>query len=461
MAAGEGKRMRSARQKVLHEVCGRPSLWYVLRAALAVRPSVVAVVVHHGKEEVEEAVRSWGFSTPIRFVDQGTTGGTGHAVLAAKEAVTGCQEVLVFGADDPLITGADVRRLLRVHRRTRSMASLLVSSLRDPTGYGRIVRSGQELVDIVEEGDASPEVRAITEVAAWPWVFDTAPLFTYLPKVGRNNAQREQYLHRVLPFVREAGGRVSAVPADFGGVLGLNSRRQLADVTRVMRERILRGHMSNGVTFVDPNTAYVDVDVKIAPEAVIQPLTFLQGSTRIGAAAVVGPGTRVMDSVVGEGAEVAFSVVRGARIGPRVSVGPYASLRPGTVIEEGGKAGTFVEIKSSRVGKGSKVPHLSYVGDAVIGRDSNIGAGTVTVNYDGFAKHRTVIGDDVHIGSDTMLVAPVKIGKRAWTGAGSVISKDVPPGALAVERSDQRIVRGYDDRKRRARKQPRRGEDRG
>jgi len=233
--------------------------------------------------------------------------------------------------------------------------------------------------------------------------------------------------------------------------MGVNSRVALAEATRVMRERILAGHMAAGVTFVDPATAYVDVDVKIGPDTTILPVTVLERSTRIGSGCTIGPATRIRDSVIGDGAEVTFSVVRESRIGPRATIGPYASLRPGTVILEDGKAGTFVEIKASRVGKGSKVPHLSYVGDTTIGDAVNIGAGTVTVNYDGFDKHPTVIGDQAHIGSDTMLVAPVKVGKKAWTGAGSVITKDVPAGALAVERGEQRNVPGYDQRKRDAR----------
>jgi bifunctional UDP-N-acetylglucosamine pyrophosphorylase/glucosamine-1-phosphate N-acetyltransferase len=206
--------------------------------------------------------------------------------------------------------------------------------------------------------------------------------------------------------------------------------------------------MANGVTFIDPESTYVDVDVRIGGDSVIHPGSHLEGSTRIGVGCTIGPATRIVDSTVGAEAEVSFSVVRGSKVGPKASVGPFATLRPGTVLEEGAKAGSFVEIKASRVGKGSKVPHLSYVGDAVIGKGVNVGAGTVTVNYDGFAKHRTVIGDEAHIGSDTMLVAPVRVGKRAWTGAGSAITKDVPSGALAVERAEQRIVRGYDERKR-------------
>jgi len=266
--------------------------------------------------------------------------------------------------------------------------------------------------------------------------------------VGRDHRKGEYYLFHVLEILREKGERTSAVWADLGGAMGLNTRAGLAAVVAIIRDRLVRAHMANGVSFTDPSTAYLDVDVRIGRDTTVLPMTFLEGTTRIGAGCTIGPNTRVVDSVIGDEAEVTFSVVRGSRIGARATVGPYASLRPGTVLMEEAKAGSFVEIKASRVGKGSKVPHLSYVGDATIGEGVNIGAGTVTVNYDGFRKYPTTIGDEAHIGSDTMLVAPVKVGKRAWTGAGSVVTREVPEGALAVERSEQRNVPGYDRRKR-------------
>jgi bifunctional UDP-N-acetylglucosamine pyrophosphorylase/glucosamine-1-phosphate N-acetyltransferase len=265
--------------------------------------------------------------------------------------------------------------------------------------------------------------------------------------VGRENRQQEHYLNEVLPILLEKGERVSAVKVDTGGAMGINSRRGLAETVRVVRERINARHMERGVTIVDPETAFIDVDVRIGPDTVVHPLTFLEGSTRIGAGCEIGPSTRIADSTVGDGAVVQFSVVRETRIGRGATVGPFAHLRPGTVLGEGAKAGTFVEIKASKVGDGAKVPHLSYVGDATVGRGSNVGAGTVTANYDGYRKHRTEIGEDVRVGSDTMLIAPVRVGDGAVTGAGSVITKDVPPGALAVERSAQRNVEGYRRRK--------------
>jgi bifunctional UDP-N-acetylglucosamine pyrophosphorylase/glucosamine-1-phosphate N-acetyltransferase len=448
LAAGKGKRMKSARPKVLHDVCGRPSLWYVVRAARAARPGRLVIVVNHGREEIEGAVAGWSLTPRPTFADQGEPLGTGHAVLAAESAVGRADDVLVLAGDDPLVTGEHVRALLRVHRRTKAAATILTTTVEDPGGYGRVIREGAELIGIVEHADATPDQRRLTEISTLVYAFRREDLFRALPLVGRENRQREHYLPDVLSILRHKGERISAVPADFGGILGLNSRRGLAGATRAMRQRIIARHLANGVTFVDPDTAYVDVDVRIGPDAVIQPFTVIQGSTRIGARAMIGPGSRIVDSLIGQDAEVAFSVVRGARIGPGASVGPYANLRPGAVLDEGAKAGAFVEIKDSRIGRGSKVPHLSYVGDAVIGRGTNVGAATVTVNFDGFHKHRTVIGDEVHIGSDTMLVAPVRIGRRAWTGAGSVITKDVPAGALAVERTEQRVVRGYDERTR-------------
>jgi bifunctional UDP-N-acetylglucosamine pyrophosphorylase / glucosamine-1-phosphate N-acetyltransferase len=450
LAAGQGKRMKSDLPKVLHPVCGRPSLWHVLQAARAARPQTITVIVHAGADEVEAVVRSWGIRPAPVLVEQAKPLGTGHAVLVAEEAVHGASDVLVLAGDDPLVTGEHVREVLKVHRRTRAAATLLTTTLDDPTGYARVVRDGNLLVDLVGEDEAERDgaSRSNREVAALVYAFRREDLFGGLPLVPKEPRSGEFYLFRVLDILRDKGERLSAVPADLGGAMGLNTRAGLASVTRIIRERIVRGHMANGVTFLDPTTCYVDVDVRIGRDSTILPMTVLEGATRIGEGCVVGPATRIVDSRIEAGAEVTFSVVRQSRIGREAAVGPYASLRPGTVILDGGKAGTFVEIKASRVGKRSKVPHLAYVGDATIGDDVNIGAATVTANYDGFHKHATVIGDGAHIGSDTMLVAPVKVGKRAWTGAGSVITRDVPDGALAVERSDQRNVAGYDRRRR-------------
>jgi bifunctional UDP-N-acetylglucosamine pyrophosphorylase/glucosamine-1-phosphate N-acetyltransferase len=451
LAAGEGKRMRSDRPKVLHEVCGRPSLWHVAKSALAARPTTLAIVVGQRKERVEEAVRSWRLKPEPAFVHQGKPLGTGHAVAASEDSIGDAEDVLVLAGDDPLVTEEHVRSLLKVHRRTRAAGTILTTMLENPAGFGRVIREGEQLMAIVQDSDASRRERAIKEVSTLVYVFRREDLFRALPLVNRENRQREYYLPDVIRILLDKSETVSAMPADFGGALGLNSRGGLATVSRIMRTRIIERHMESGVTFLDPATTYVDVDVRIGPDTVIHPMTFLEGDTRIGAGCSIGPATRVTDSTVGDDSEVTFSVVRESRIGGRSTIGPYAHLRPGTVLEEEAKAGSFVEIKASRVGKGSKVPHLSYVGDATIGEGANIGAGTVTVNYDGYKKHPTVIGDGAFIGSDTMLIAPVRVGKEASTGAGSVITRDVPAGALAVERAEQRIVAGYAERKRAAR----------
>lgn len=447
LAAGKGKRLRSKTPKVLFPVCGRPALWYVLRAAAAAKPTKIVVVVSHGADEVIAAVRSWDVSPAPVFVDQGVPLGTGHAVLAARRAVGRVDEVLVLGGDDPLVEGSHVRELLRVHRRTKAAASILTTEVDDPGGYGRVMREGTKLIGIVEDSDVTPEVAAVREMSTLVYAFRKADLFRALPLVGRNNRQREHYLPDVLGILIDRGERVSAVLGDFGGWAGVNSRETIATLGRIMRARINARLMEAGVTIVDPATTYVDVDVEVDPETVLHPLTFLEGQTKIGAGCAIGPSARVVDSAVGDGSTVQFAVVLGSTIGRKVSVGPFVRMRPGVVLADGSKAGAFVDLKNAVVGPGSKVPHLSYVGDTDIGRDSNIGAGTVTVNYDGYEKHRTVIGDDVRIGSDTMLIAPITIGDGAVTGAGSVITDDVPAGALAVERTEQRVIAGYRRRK--------------
>ena len=447
MAAGKGKRLKSKTPKVLHPVCGRPTLWHVLDAARRVRPDRLIVVVSHGADDVVAAVGSWGLKPAPVFVDQGNPMGTGHAVMVAEQAIGRSRDVLVLPGDNPLITGAMLKDLLRVHRRKDVVATMQATELANARGYGRIVRDGADFVRIAEDRDATAAEKRIREVATSVYAFDRKALFGALPLVGTDNSQQEYYLPDVLGILADKGEPVAVALADFGGAMDINSRASLARVTAAMRERINAEHMDRGVTITDPAQTFIDVGVRIGADSVVLPNTFLEGDTRIGAGCVVGPSTRIVDCRVADGAEVTFSVVKGSRIGANACVGPYAHLRPGTVLAADTKAGSFVEIKGSTVGRGSKVPHLSYVGDAAIGEDTNIGAATVTVNYDGYTKHRTEIGDQVRIGSDTMLVAPVRVGKGAVTGAGSVITKDVPPGALAVERGEQRIVKGYRERK--------------
>jgi bifunctional UDP-N-acetylglucosamine pyrophosphorylase/glucosamine-1-phosphate N-acetyltransferase len=447
LAAGKGKRLRSATPKVLHPICGKPALWHVLQAALGAKPDRIVIVVGHGADDVRAAVRSWGLSPEPSFVTQKEQLGTGHAVRAAKRAIGDADDVLVLGGDYDPITDDHVQELVRAHRRSRAAATMLSAEIDDPGGYGRVVRDGSRLVKIVEHADATAAERRITEVALLAFAFDRAALFRDLPKVGRANRQGEEYLNEVLPLMMARGERVSVVAVDTGGAMGLNSRGGLAAVTRVVRDRINAGHMASGVTLLDPDATYIDVGVTIGRDTVVYPQTFLEGDSAIGEGCTIGPAARIVDSAVGDRSTVQFAVVLGSRIGRDVAVGPFVRIRPGVVMADGSKAGAFVDLKNATVGPRSKVPHLSYVGDTTIGEDVNVGAATVTVNYDGYEKHRTVIEDGAAIGSDTMLIAPVRIGRGAATGAGSVITKDVPDGALAVERSEQRTVPGYRARK--------------
>jgi bifunctional UDP-N-acetylglucosamine pyrophosphorylase/glucosamine-1-phosphate N-acetyltransferase len=450
LAAGKGMRLKSKTPKVLHPICGRPILWHVLRAAQELKPATIAVVVAN-LPEVEDAVRSWDVTPAPVFVDQGTPLGTGHAVLVAEDAMKRADEVLVLPGDEALVSGAMLKSVLRRHHRRRAAATVQTVLLDDAKGFARVVREGDRLLDLAEDGSADPDIASIREVATCVYAFRRKDLYAALPVLDNDNRQKEYYLTDVPRILLEKGELVVVERTDLGGALGANSRAELAKATQVMRTRINAEHMAAGVTLEDPTSTYIDVEVRIGQDATIRPNTYLEGATRIGKGATIGPSARLVDSVVGDGSEVQFSVVRGATIKAGVDVGPYASVRPGTVLEDGSKAGTFVEIKASKVGKGSKVPHLSYVGDAEIGERVNVGAATVTANYDGYDKHETVIEDDARIGSDTMLVAPVRVGKGAVTGAGSVITRDVPPGSLAVERSEQRNVEGYRKRKDRER----------
>ncbi|MEO8293425.1 MAG: bifunctional UDP-N-acetylglucosamine diphosphorylase/glucosamine-1-phosphate N-acetyltransferase GlmU [Actinomycetota bacterium] len=443
LAAGKGKRLRSSIPKVLHPVCGRPLLWHVLQTARAARPTKIVIVVGHGADDVREAVASWGITPKPVFVEQAEQLGTGHAVLAAAKAVGRVHDVLVANGDFDPARPEDIRALLRTHRRTDSAATVLTAEMNDPGGYGRVIREGRRLVAIRELADATPQERAIREGATNWAVCRRADLYRALPLVGRDNRQREYYLNDIYPILLGKGSRVSAVMGDTGGMIGANSRRGLASLERLLRTRINAAHMDAGVTLLDPTTTYIDAGVKIGSDTVVLPLTFLEGDTVIGRGCRIGPSTRLVDTRVADAAQVTFSVAEGALIGRGADVGPFARLRPGTVLAARVHVGSYVEIKASSIGRDTKVPHLSYVGDATVGRRANIGAATVTVNYDGYDKHRTVIGDDARIGSDTMLVAPVNVGKGGVTGAGSVITKDVPAGALAVERGEQRTVKGY------------------
>jgi bifunctional UDP-N-acetylglucosamine pyrophosphorylase / glucosamine-1-phosphate N-acetyltransferase len=447
LAAGKGKRLRSARPKVLHPICGKPALWHVVRNALGAKPSKIVIVIGHGADDVRVAVESWDISPKPVFVEQSEQLGTAHAVAAAEKAVGRGRDVLVLGGDFDPITPDDVKRLVAAHRRKRAAATIATTEVDDPAGYGRVIREGDRLVEIVEHADATASQRSIREVWLLAAVFRREDLFRALPAIGTDNRQREYYLNDIFPILLDKGEHVAAVGVDTGGVMGLNSRGGLAAVTRVVRERINASHMAKGVTLLDPGTTYIDVGVTIGAETTIWPNTTIEGDTHIGKDCRIGPSVQIGNTTIGPRATIRFAVVEGATLAKHVTVGPFARIRPGTTLADNVIVGSYVEVKNAEIGTDSKVPHLSYVGDATVGKRSNVGAANVTANWDGYRKHRTTIGDDVRTGSDTIMVAPVEIGDGAVTGAGSVISKDVPPGSLAVERTEQRVVEGYRKRK--------------
>ena len=438
LAAGRGTRMKSDLPKVLFPVAGRPLLSWVLDAVAGTGPEEIVVVVGHGAAQVQ-AVLPDG----VRAVVQEPQLGTGHAVMVALAEMGDIDgdTVLVVPGDTPLLRPETLQAL--VAAQAGAPAALLTTVMPDPTGYGRVRRAGSKVVGIVEQRDATPEEQRIGEVAVSTYAFQGAALAGALAGLGRGNDQGEFYLTDAVATLA-AAGEVRGVPvADPAEVQGVNSHGQLAAVAAEVRRRLNASWMAAGVEMLDPERVYLDATVVLEAGARLYPGVHLEGRTTVAAGAEVGPEVFAVDSAIGPGARVWYAVLRGAEVGEGAQVGPFASLRPGTRLEAGSKVGTFVETKSTVVGRGSKVPHLSYMGDATIGEDSNVGAGTITCNYDGRDKHPTVIGDRVFLGSDTMLVAPVAIGDDATTGAGSVITRDVAPGALAVERGRQREVPGY------------------
>ncbi|WP_019629258.1 bifunctional UDP-N-acetylglucosamine diphosphorylase/glucosamine-1-phosphate N-acetyltransferase GlmU [Actinomadura atramentaria] len=449
LAAGEGTRMKSRTSKVLHELGGRSMLGHVVAAARELDPARLVVVVGHRREQVVEHL---GAHAPeAEPVVQETQGGTGHAVRVALERVgelTGT--VVVTNGDHPLLRGATLAELVRVHESEGNAATVLTTPMPDPTGYGRVLRdSGGAVTEIVEHKDATDEQRAVTEINVGMYAFDAARLAGALKRLTTDNAGGEEYLTDVVGILRGDGLRVGAfLVEDWVETQGVNDRVQLAEARRRLNDRVLEGLMRAGVTVVDPLTTWVDVRVTAEPDAVLLPNTQLHGATHLAAGARVGPNCTLTDTRVGEDAVVVNAVCVGAEVGPGASVGPFAYLRPGARLARGAKAGTYVELKNSEVGEGAKVPHLTYVGDAEIGAGANVGAGTIFANYDGVAKHRTRVGEAAFVGSNSVLIAPVEIGDGAYTAAGSAVSQDVPPGAIGIARGRQRNIEGWVGRSR-------------
>jgi bifunctional UDP-N-acetylglucosamine pyrophosphorylase / glucosamine-1-phosphate N-acetyltransferase len=448
LAAGEGTRMKSRIPKVLHSLCGRSMLGHALVTASELDPQRLVLVVGHGRDEVSaEAAR---YVPDVRMVVQDRLAGTGHAVRVVTE-VLGVMDgtVVVTYGDMPLLRTRTLHELVRAHAAAGNAVTVLTARAGDPAGYGRIIRDSRgSLAEIVEEADATPEQRAIDEINSGCYAFDGALLSDAVKRVATANALGQEYLTDVVGIMRADGHRAGTVlAADPAEIQGVNDRVQLAQVRRAYNSRLLDAWMRAGVTITDPVTTWIDVGVTLAPDAEILPGTHLEGHTAVGSGSRIGPACLLRDTSVAEDATVLYAVCESAEIGAGACVGPFARLRPGAQVGPGAYIGAYVELKNAAVGEGSKVPHLSYVGDADIGTHSNIGAATVFVNYDGAAKHHSTVGDYVRIGSDTMLVAPVSIGDGAFTAAGSVITHDVPPGALGVARGRQHNSPGWVERR--------------
>ncbi len=454
LAAGEGTRMRSALPKVLHTLGGATLLGHAVAAVAALAPEHLAVVVGHGRERVSTEVAALGerLGRPVAAAVQAEQLGTGHAVRCGLEALPAglAGPVLVTYGDVPLLEPATLADLLAEHVAAGAAVSLLTGEPADPGGYGRVLRDARGAVlGIVEHADATPEQRAVREVNSGVYAFDAASLAAGLARLGRSNSQRELYLTDLVAAAVADGRPVLAVPCrDTWQVLGVNDRVQLAEIRAELNRRVLRRWMLDGVTVVDPATTWVDVGVRLGRDVVLHPGTQLHGATTVDEGAEIGPDTTLADCAVGAGAQVVRTHGSASQVGPGATVGPFAYLRPGARLGARGKIGTFVEVKNSDIGEGSKVPHLTYVGDATIGEESNIGAASVFVNYDGVRKHRTVVGSHVRTGSDTMFIAPLHVGDGAYTGAGTVLRHDVPAGALAVSAGSQRTIEGWVEKNR-------------
>lgn len=440
LAAGQGTRMRSRLPKVLHPIGGRTLVGHVLDAAYALAPAEVVVVVRHERDLVAAAVEG------ARVVDQDDIPGTGRAVQVALGALpdfTG--DVLVLSGDVALLEAETLAALIRTHRSTGAAVTVLSARLDDATGYGRVIRDRDGAVSrIVEQNDATAEEAAVNEVNAGVYVFQAPALRASLERVGTANAQGEMYLTDVIGVMRaQSMPVVASVAADAEAALGVNDRVQLAEAARLLNARTVRRWQLAGASILDPATTWIDVTAELAPDVTVLPNTHILRATTVATGAVIGPDTSLVDCEVGEDATVRRTDATLAVIGAGATVGPFSYLRPGTVLGARGKIGTFVETKNSTIGEGSKVPHLSYIGDATIGTGVNLGAGAIAANYDDLVKHRTEIGDEVHTGAHNVFVAPVRIGDGAKTGAGAIIRKDVPAGALALSVAPQRNVEGW------------------
>ena len=452
LAAGEGTRMKSNTAKVLHSIAGRTIIEHVLKSIEPLNVKALSVVVGAHREEVEAHLSK--ISPKAKSIFQATRNGTGGAVQLALAEHKGDGTVLILAGDTPLLTTHTLSEFIEAHANSKNKASVLTALLPDPTGYGRVLRGeNNTITKIIEQKDANEIEQEIDDINTGVYLFEISVLREVISKLQANNSQKELYLTDVIGLITSGGNPVSAVLSnDYTETLGINDRSQLAECAAFMRDRINHEHMLNGVTMIDPTTTWIDAEVKIEKDVTIYPATAISGNSSIASGAVIGPRTTLVNCQVGANASVIESFATDSKIGISAVVGPYSYLRAGTLLSDEAKIGAYVETKNSSIGKGSKVPHLSYVGDAQIGEGTNIGAATIFVNYDGENKHQTKVGNQVRIGSDTMLVAPVSIGDGAYTAAGSVINEDVPAGAIGIGRARQTNILGWVLRKRKGSK---------
>ena len=451
LAAGQGTRMKSRLPKVLHPVAGRPMVEHVLKTADAISPATATLIVGHGADMIRE--RLGGRRRSLQFALQEPQLGTAHALQQAETVLAGQTGTLVLlSGDVPLLTASTLRKLVETHRNAAAAATVVTAIVERPYGYGRIVRSKGRIARIVEERDASANVRQIREINGGIYAFDLASLWEALRGIASQNAQGEYYLTDLIAIYRRRKLPVETLIVENAQeIRGVNSRTELAEVSRIVRQTKNEELMAAGVTLVDPATTYIDTDVEIGADTVIHPGVVIEGHTKIGSACEIQGSVRICDSEIADRVTVHnFCLIIGARVAEDASIGPFAHLRPETVVGEGAKIGNFVELKKTTMGPGSKANHLTYLGDATIGAKVNVGAGTITCNYDGVNKNATIIEDGAFIGSDTQLIAPVRIGKGAYVGAGSSITEDVPAGALGIARGRQSNVEGWVERKKAA-----------
>jgi bifunctional UDP-N-acetylglucosamine pyrophosphorylase / glucosamine-1-phosphate N-acetyltransferase len=442
LAAGRGTRMKSERAKVLHAVAGLPMVHYPveLTRSLGCRPTVL--VTGHQAEAVQQEMDG----RELLFALQQEQLGTGHALLCAQPLLARfCGTILLLCGDVPLLRLQTLERLLACHAARRAAVTVLTAEVPEPRGYGRIIRDGERVLKIVEEKDATPLERSVREINTGIYAFEAPFVFQALAEVGRDNAQGEYYLTDVVAAARAAGRTVAALAvADAAEAMGINDRCQLAEASAIMRRRYNHELMLSGVTLQDPETAYIDTSVRLGEDTIVAPGVHLRGRSVIGRDCRIDPGVMVTDCIISDGVHLKTgSVLEGAVVGPHTDIGPMAHLRPGTELAGHNKIGNFVETKKAVIGTGSKASHLTYIGDAEVGMEVNIGCGTITCNYDGVNKHKTIIEDHVFVGSDTQFVAPVRIGRGSLIGAGSTITRDVPPDSLALSRSEQKNIEGW------------------